>query len=160
MNDYLQAHNSIHFISSTIIISFSGFVTFYTNAAIFGPGENAIILDNLACNGNESSLFDCTDLTMHDCDHDEDVGIVCVPVCNHGDVRLVNGDTQSEGIVEVCFNNGWGTICDTEWSNNDAMVVCNQLNIISNSTSTLQKSKIVIVYSYYCYYYYYRFCCH
>ena len=45
----------------------------------------------------------------------------------------MNGDTQSEGVVEMCFNNGWGTVCDNDWSNNNAMVVCNQLDIISTS---------------------------
>ncbi len=49
----------------------------------------------------------------------------------------MNGDTQSEGVVEMCFNSGWGTVCDNDWSNNNAMVVCNQLDI--NSTSMLYK---------------------
>ena len=48
-------------------------------------------------------------------------------VCNYGDVRLVNGDNQYEGRVEVCINNGWQTICDNSWSSNDAIVICKQL---------------------------------
>ena len=48
-------------------------------------------------------------------------------VCNHGDVRLVGGTTVREGRVELCFGFQWVTICDNEWDNSDASVVCGQL---------------------------------
>ena len=47
--------------------------------------------------------------------------------CVDGDVRLVGGVTDSEGTVEVCLNNAWGTICHGSWSSTDANVVCGQL---------------------------------
>ena len=39
----------------------------------------------------------------------------------------MNGTVANEGRVELCFNGRWGTICDDNWDNDDAAVVCNQL---------------------------------
>ena len=50
--------------------------------------------------------------------------------CSNGDVRLTGGHSDSEGLVEICINNAWGTICDSNWDANDGDVVCKQLGFL------------------------------
>lgn len=48
-------------------------------------------------------------------------------MCNEGTFRLVGGSIEQEGRVEVCYNGVWGTICDSNWGQIDAYIVCRQM---------------------------------
>lgn len=57
--------------------SIPGGITRLNNA--FGPGTDAIVLDNVRCLGSESRLIDCPSngILNNNCDHTKDVGITC-----------------------------------------------------------------------------------
>ena len=45
-------------------------------------------------------------------------------------MRLVDGETELEGRVEVCLEGLWGNICDERWrAQENGLVVCRQVGI-------------------------------
>lgn len=46
--------------------------------------------------------------------------------CSDGNVRLVDGSNLL-GRLEICVNNAWGTVCETQFGLNEARVTCAQL---------------------------------
>ena len=48
--------------------------------------------------------------------------------CVKGQVRLVGGDTESEGRLDICQKSGkWGTACKNYWTDLNSAVVCRSL---------------------------------
>ena len=43
----------------------------------------------------------------------------------------MGGEAESEGRVEICYHNQWGTVCDDGWQTVDANVICQQLGYAS-----------------------------
>ena len=59
------------------------------------------------------------------------VNLLCClvePIVN-GTLRLTGSDSPYEGRVEVFINEQWGAVCDDEWDDSVASVVCKQLGI-------------------------------
>ena len=99
--------------------------------AHYGQGSGPIYMTEVLCTGNESSLLECAFTnSTESCNHGMDASVICGDAeCTDGEVRLVGGLRDEEGRVEVCLNGVWGTVCDDAWDKNDALVVCNQLNM-------------------------------
>ena len=48
--------------------------------------------------------------------------------CYTGQLRLVGGETEMEGRVEVCTSySRWGTVCNKQWTASHTKVVCRNL---------------------------------
>ncbi|KAI8514507.1 hypothetical protein Bbelb_070980 [Branchiostoma belcheri] len=86
-----------------------------------------VYMTDLRCDGNESSLFDCSYAGWgnHDCRYGRYASVDCDP----SRIRLIGGSGPNEGRVEVRPEDSmnWGTVCHNRFNTDDADVVCRML---------------------------------
>ncbi len=104
----------------------------------FGRGSTPILAAFFQCSGNEDNLTDCSHTSLSPSSSSyrtADVasaicqGNASQPECTTGEIRLMNGSGAEEGRVELCHEGFWRTICDQNWSQEEAVVVCTQLGL-------------------------------
>ncbi|XP_062618231.1 deleted in malignant brain tumors 1 protein-like [Saccostrea cucullata] len=105
-------------------------------SAPFGQGTGSIVLDDVSCTGTEKSIASCqhNGFTITNCNHSEDVGVVCFSV------RLI-GESTSNGTVIVKLGNTEGSVCDDNWDNDDASVVCGMLGYNGTTAQTVSNAR-------------------
>ncbi|XP_071502519.1 scavenger receptor cysteine-rich domain-containing group B protein-like [Diadema antillarum] len=97
-----------------------------------------VLLDGLQCNGSEASLFDCPSsgwANNENCDLEssQSAGVVCnVPTIV---IDLLSGSSSFEGVVRYREDTTSGLICDEDWGDREATVVCRQLGYTEAASS-------------------------
>ena len=49
--------------------------------------------------------------------------------CIEGEIQLASGRNYTEGRLEICLNNEWGSVCDEMWDITATHVICRQLGL-------------------------------
>ncbi|CAN9507407.1 unnamed protein product [Ophioblennius macclurei] len=90
----------------------------------YGQGNDRVWMDDVECTGHEKALGDCPHRGFgeHDCNHNEDAGVECSE-----NIRLVKGPNGCSGRLEVFHNGVWGKVCNSNWGQREANIICKEL---------------------------------
>ena len=114
----------------------------------FGRGEALVDIYYTYCSGQENSLLyyssiisrGSTSLTSSaslpvagvECNGNHNTS---VPECEEGEVRMVGGEREGEGRVEVCVDGFWGSVCGDGFDQKAAFVICREFGYSKLQTS-------------------------
>ncbi|NXU38618.1 SRCRM protein, partial [Drymodes brunneopygia] len=111
----------------------------------FVDGNGPIWRDAFHCEGTESCLWDCAQVTLGNpnCSAREAATVTCSG--NPGlaeSLRLSGGESRCDGRVEISLHGVWSRVLDDDWDIKDAHVVCRQLQCgIAEKAYHLPKSE-------------------
>ncbi len=79
-----------------MVCRFLGYQGAESTRAQFGPGSGSIYLDDVDCTGSESNLAKCSHsgLNVNNCNHEEDVGVVCSTAPQNPEDESLNPGNQ------------------------------------------------------------------
>ena len=118
----------------------------FTRESAFGQVTNDFAMDNVECNGNETSIQECTYLPEDNCGPGEGAGVVCKKChilsstnSSEASIWLEGGSGPHEGNIMVRLPNGRiGPVCDDTFNDDEN-------DLVKVIMYTLKCSEIIFV---------------
>ncbi|KAL5012785.1 hypothetical protein ScPMuIL_011336, partial [Solemya velum] len=107
----------------------------------YGRGSGSVYLSGVRCAGTETNIAECSVRSFSGSNYCSGpaLGVVCPMTAIH--VRLSGSSSRYQGRVGIFFNNTWGTVCDNNFDNRDAKVICRMLHLPSYAAYAVPRAR-------------------